>query len=726
MKRLAITLAALSFFGALTTSAQTKTLTLEDVYVNYTYRAKGVNLAWSDNGNTFLSRNGSDIIETDAINGKTSVIASIPVACQGYEWSDDRTKMLLTTDSKRVWRRNTKAQYSVFDIKSGKVYDLAKGFEHNEMMFTKLSPAGDKAAYLYKNNLYIEDVVSGKITPLTKDGGKYIVNGTTDWVYEEELELSDGFRWSPDGKYIAFWQFDTEGTGEFSMINNLDSNYSQVITLPYPKVGEQNSAVKVGRVNVETGEIRWFDVPGDPRNNYLARMDFLPGSNTVMIQQLNRLQNTNTVWYGNVETMGLEKVYEDHDDAFLNVYQVRWIDNGANFLWTSEKDGWRHIYKVSRDCKSEILITRGDFDVISVAGMDTKGGWLYYYATDPDDAVHQYLYRSRLDGKKATERVTPVGNEGVHRYQISANCKYAIHSWSNANTPSTYELISLPDHKTVRILEDNADYKAQMAQLGFPAKEYVKVDTGDIVLDAWILKPKGFDPSKKYPVIFHVYGEPASSTVTDSWSGDQWSRVLNENGYVVMSVDPRGTNNPRGREWRKSIYRQVGILAISDHAKAVRKLEQMFSWIDADRIGIWGWSGGGASTANLMFKYPDVYKTGIAVAGVYNQLLYDNVYQERYMGLPSENVEGFRYGSPINSAAGLQGNLMIIHGTGDDNVHYQNADQLIDELVRLGKPFSMMAYPMRTHGISERPGTTIHLYRTMLDYWLKNLPAGAR
>lgn len=712
-------------------------LTLEDIYAKGTFRMRGVpQPTWMEDGRSYSAMTGEGLVRIDAATLAETVVvpmsafipegADRPVRAEDYTWSEDKTKLVVYTNSRRVWRRNTRGDYWLLDIAAGTIRQLGQGLEPSRMMYGKLSPKGDKFAYVYYNNLYVEDIATGERRQLTRDGSEVIVNGNFDWVYEEELSCYDGWRWSPDGKKIAFWRSDTEGTGTFLMIDNIDSLYSFTIPLPYPKAGTTNSAVKVGVVDVETAETGWFPVPGDPRENYIARMEFVPGTEEVMIQQLNRLQNTNTVYYGNVNTLELNSFYQDHDDAFLDIHDnIVWLDGNKYFTWTSEKDGWRHLYRVSRDGKKETLITKGEFDVIRILQIDTKGGYVYYMAS-PESAVEQYLYRSRLDGKKAAERVTPMGFNGTYSYNISPGAKYALCSYSNCATPRVYEMVSLPDHKVIRTLEDNEALKAVYASYGFRTREYFQVDIGEVVLDGWMIKPRDFDPAKKYPVIFNIYGEPASSTVQNSWSGDYWNQLLAQNGYIVMSIDPRGTNNPKGREWRKSIYGKVGILAMADHAKAVRLAEEMFPFMDPERIGVWGWSGGGSSTAHLMFKYPDIYSTGIAVAGVYSQYLYDSIYQERYMGLPSTNPDGFREGSPINHAAGLKGDLLLIHGTGDDNVHYQSLEMLVNELVKQDKQFSMMAYPMRTHGISERENTTMHLYRTMLRFWLEHLPAGGR
>ena len=728
--------AAVLLTAALSLQAQPE-LTLEDIYVKGTFRARGVpQPTWMEDGRSYSALTEKGLVRVDAATLAETVIVpqaafvpegtARPLRVEDYTWSEDRTKLVIYTNSRRVWRRNTRGDYWLLDVAAGTVRQLGKGLEPSRMMYGKLSPAGDRFAYVYYNNLYVEDVATGERRQLTFDGGDVMVNGHFDWVYEEELSCYDGWRWSPDGKKIAYWHSDTGGTGTFLMIDNIDSLYSFTIPLPYPKAGTTNSAVKVGVVDVETARTGWFPVPGDPRENYIARMEFVPGTDEVMIQQLNRLQNTNTVYYGNVNTLELTPFYEDHDEAFLNVHDnIVWLDGNKYFTWTSEKDGWRHLYRVTRDGKKETLLTKGDFDVINVLRIDPKGGYVYYMAS-PESAVEQYLYRSRLDGKGAAERVTPRGFTGTYSYNISPGAKYALCSFSNHETPRVYEMVSLPDHKTVRRLEDNAALKAVYDSYGFRTREYFQVDIGEAVLDGWMIKPRDFDPSKKYPVIFHIYGEPASSTVQDSWSGDYWNQLLAQQGYIVASIDPRGTNNPKGREWRKCIYGKVGILAMADHAKAVRLAEEMFPFMDPERVGVWGWSGGGSSTAHLMFEHPDIYAVGIAVAGVYSQRLYDSIYQERYMGLPSTNPDGYREGSPITHAAGLQGDLLLIHGTGDDNVHYQSLEMLVNELVKQGKMFSMMSYPMRTHGISERENTTMHLYRTMLKYWLEHLPAGGR
>jgi dipeptidyl-peptidase-4 len=369
------------------------------------------------------------------------------------------------------------------------------------------------------------------------------------------------------------------------------------------------------------------------------------------------------------------------------------------------------------------LITRGNFDVVNINCIDPIGGFVYYIAS-PDNYTQRYLYRSRLDGSGDAERVSPQGMAGQHSYQIAADAKYAIHSFENATTPRRISLIDLGTHKELKLLEDNAELKEKMKALGLRDKEFIKVDIGDMVLDAWMIKPANFDPHKKYPMLVHVYGEPAGSTVQDNWgTGDNlWHQYLsNQLDYIVVSIDNRGTRVPRGRDFRKCIYRQIGLLAADDQAKAAKKLLQTYSFLDEKRVGIWGWSGGGQMTLHCMFRHADTYKTGIAVSFVALQSLYDNIYQERYMGLPNDNVTGYREGSPLTHAGKLEGNLMIIHGTGDDNVHYQNFEMLVNELVKNNKLFTMLSYPMRDHSISQGKNTTLHMRRSMEKFWKDNL-----
>jgi dipeptidyl-peptidase-4 len=547
-------------------------------------------------------------------------------------------------------------------------------------------------------------------------------------VYEEELGVRDGFRWSPDGTQLAFWQFDSTGVGAFSLINDTDALYPSISRIPYPKAGTTNSAARIGVVSVEGGEIRWMRTPGEPRETYLARIDWVD-RNTVAIQQLNRLQNRDDLLLADARSGEVRRAVRDESTTWVNVVNdVRWLDKGQAFLWVSERDGWRHVFRVSRDGTDTTLITRFDADVIQLEGLDEAQGWLYFLAS-PGHAEQQFLYRSKLDGTGVPEQVTPANQPGTHAYQMSPTGRFALHTYSRFDRPSMIDLIEVSGHRSLRTLTNNSALETKLAPLLESPVEFFTIDIGTgVTLDGWMLKPSHFDAALHYPTIVYVYGEPASQTVVDRWGGDRmlFHRALADAGYIVLSVDNRGTPAPKGAAWRKVVYGTVGDLSSKDQAAAVRALAARYTFIDLQRIGVWGWSGGGSNTLNAMFRFPDVFRVGVSVAPVPDQRLYDTIYQERYMGLPQDNAEGYRVGSPINFAEGLQGKLLIVHGSGDDNVHYQGTERLVNRLVELGKPFDLMVYPNRTHGLVEGAGTTAHVHHLIARYFLEHLPAGGR
>ena len=648
------------------------------------------------------------------------------IGVRSFQMSADNDKVLIYTNTRRVWRYDTRGDYWVLNRKNGELYQLGKGLETSSLMFAKFSPDGQKVAYVSKNNIYVEDLQKKAYKAVTTDGCDTIVNGTFDWVYEEEFDCRDGFRWSGDGQYIAYWQSNTSGTGWFDIINNVDSLYPTLEHFPYPKAGTTNSGVKIGYVSTDGGTTTWLPIPGDERNHYLPRMEFIPHTNQLFIQQMNREQNTNNVWTSTIGKEDLKVILEETDKAWVETNDnVKWLKGNKFFTWMSERDGWRHLYRVSADGKQMSLITKGEFDVIAEVGMDEKNGYVYFIAS-PDNATQRYLYRAKLFGNGKCELMSDANQIGQHQYNMSPTCTWAVHTFSNAKTLPMSEMLSFPTGKSVRVLADNSEEQKKWDSFGLQQKEFVKVKSGELMLDAWMIKPVDFDPNKKYPVIIDVYGEPANSTVQDVWSGSMWHQYLANLGYIVVSIENRGAAAPRGREWRKCIYGEVGTFASQDQSQGILDMAKQFPFIDTERIGITGWSGGGSQTLNCMFRYPDVFKTGIAVAFVADQKLYDTIYQERYMNTPQNNPDGYRKGSPISYANGLQGNLLLIHGTGDDNVHYQNCERLVNELVKAGKTFYQVSYPMRTHGISEGEGTTYHLRKTMADFWQKYLPAGAR
>lgn len=681
-------------------------------------------------------KDAKDVVRHDARTGGSEVVVSAarlvppggakPLALDGYEWSADRSLLLVFTNSQRVWRQNTRGDYWVLDVTRGALRKLGGDAKPATLMFAKFSPDGRRVAYVRENDLYVEHLSGDRVTRLTTDGSPTLINGTFDWVYEEELGLRDGFRWSPDGRSIAYWQLDASGVGVFHLINNTDTLYPTLTPIPYPKVGTTNSAARIGIVPSDGGDTRWLDLPGDARNHYLARMEWAAGSDEVVVQRLNRKQNANEVILADGATGRTRVVHTERDEAWLDVVNdLHWLGGGQAFTWTSERDGWRRLYVVPRAGGEGRPVTRGALDVVSVQRVDEAGGWVYYTAS-PDNATQRYLFRARIDGSGTAERLTPADQPGTHAYTIAPGATWAFHTWSSFGVPPVTELVSLPDHRARRVLAPNDRARANVAALRRTPVEFFRVDIGEgVVLDGWLMKPPDFDPSKKYPLLFHVYGEPAGQTVLDAWGGRNylWHVMLTQQGYLVASVDNRGTPAPRGRAWRKVVYGQIGILASKEQAASARELLKR-PYVDAARVGVWGWSGGGSMTLNLMFRSPDLYRTGMSVAPVPDQRFYDTIYQERYMGLPDENAENYRLGSPITFADRLAGHLLVVHGTGDDNVHYQGAERLENALIKAEKPFTFMPYPNRSHAISEGEGTSRHLYELLTRYLREHLRPG--
>jgi dipeptidyl-peptidase-4 len=679
---------------------------------------------------------GRDLVRHAPASGRREIVVPAsafipegkaePLKVEAFELSADESKLLLFTGSQRVWRRNTRGDYWVLDLSTRSLRRLGGEAAPATLMFAKFSPDASRVAYVRENNLYVQDLRRLRITALTTDGSPTRINGTADWVNEEELDIRDGFRWSPDGRSIAFWQFDTSGVRQFQLLDNTAGSYPKITSFPYPKVGETNSATRLGVVAATGGRVRWLRIPGDPREHYLPHVEWTPDGN-LLLQQFNRLQSTNLVMVANPRTGGTRVVLRETDSAWVdNLNPFRLLNPADGFVWPSERDGWRHAYRAGMDGKSFARITGGDFDVIAIEAQDNSGGWLYY-ASSPDNPTQRYLYRTRLAGGPA-ERLSPAGQPGWHTYDISPDCHWAVHTWSTFTTPPVVELVSLPDHKVMRVLAGNRKLREKLSALKRPATGFLKLDIGEgVSFDAWCIRPPALDPEGKYPLLIHVYGEPAGQTVKDSWGGARglWHWMLAQQGYLVASVDNRGTATPRGRDWRRSVHRQIGILATHDQAAAVRALLQRWPEADAGRVGVWGWSGGGSMSLNAIFRYPDLYSTAIAVAPNANQLLYDTIYQERYMGLPGDNAEGYRDGSPLTHAQHLRGNLLLVHGTGDDNGHYQGTETLMNELIARNKPFAVMPYPNRSHSISEGTNTVRHFYGTLTRFLNEHLPAGA-
>jgi dipeptidyl-peptidase-4 len=698
---------------------------------------------WTADGNAYLSTAQESILRTDVVTGQETTLiskeqltptgASKTLTVANFAFSRDSSNVLIFTNTARVWRYNSRGDYYLLNRKNSQLRQVGKNQPSQSLLYAKLSPDGTKIAYVSKNNLFVEEVATGEITQLTTDGTRKRINGTFDWAYEEEFGCRDGFRWSPDSKQIAYWQVDASTIRDYLMLNTTDSVYSRIVPVEYPKVGESPSPVRIGVVSAFGGATRWLSIPGDPQQHYLVRMEWFPNSNDLIIEQLTRKQNQSIVFVGQSADGSVLPVHQENSDTWIDTKESwnrgnpvgwEWLEGGKSFIWVSEKDGWRHLYQLSRDGKKEILLTPGSYDIASISYIDERNHTIYFIAS-PDNPTQRYLYRTKMDGKGKLERVSPANEVGTHAYDISPNGRFAMHSFNSHLIPMTTSWIRLSDNQVVRTSPRPASTNQTPRNV-----EFFKVTTSDgITLDGWLRKPTNFDSTKRYPVVFFVYGEPANTTTNDVFSAGNnalFDGDMAKTGYCYVALDNRGTPTLKGAAWRKAIYRQIGRVNIRDQAMGAKKLFEQRAYLDTSRVAVWGWSGGGSTTLQLLFQYPEIYKTGIAIAAVGNQLFYDNIYQERYMGLPQENRQDFVAGSPITYAKNLRGNLLYIHGTGDDNVHYSNAEVLINELIKHNKQFQVMPYPNRTHGISEGEGTTRHLHTLYTRYLLEHCPPGPR
>ncbi|WP_443947191.1 S9 family peptidase [Pedobacter sp. AW1-32] len=708
---------------------------LLSVYQNV--NAQGIN--WNTEGSGYYQISGGEIVLVTLPKNERKTIVSRAlltpsgksgaIAVRSFQFSADGSKALIYTNSKKVWRYDTRGDYWLADLVANKIVQIGKDKPESSLMFAKISPDGTKVAYVSKHNLYVENVDGTNTKALTTDGSDRLINGTFDWVYEEEFDCRDGFRWSPDSKSIAYWQIDARKIKNFLMINNTDSIYPFTIPVEYPKVGENPSACKVGVVDVANADTKWLDVPGDQIQHYIPRMQWIPGSNEIILQQLNRQQNENIIFVCNALNGSAKAVYTETAKAWIDAEnEWKWLADNKEFTIVSDKDGWDHLYRISRDGKKQTLITKGNYDVIDVKLIDEKNNYVYFIAS-PNNATQRYLFKTKLDGKGKLEQVTPSILPGTHNYDISPNAAFARHTYNSSVVRPISEWMNFESGNPFTM---DGSITMQLSKQQAPKNkvEFFKVTTEDgTELDGWMKKPDNFNPSKKYPVVFYVYGEPASATASDTYGAGMnrlYAGDMAQDGYIYISMDNRGAPVPKGSVWRKSIYKNIGVINIRDQAMAAKKLLATYPFMDKDRVAVWGWSGGGSSTLNLLFQYPEIYKTGIAIAAVGNQLTYDNIYQERYMGTPFPSKDAYIKGSPITHAKNLQGNLLYIHGTGDDNVHYQNAEMLINELIKNKKVFQLMSYPNRTHSISEGDGTSEHLSLTFTKFLRENCPPGAK
>ncbi len=706
-------------------AAQEAQLSNETIWGSNAFASQLVAITWAPDGEHFThvrqEAGGTDLISVNARTGAEDVLVrgfdlvppgeSEPIAIEGYSFSSDRSKLLIFTNSTRVWRQNTKGEYFVWDFNRRQLTPAStrSGYQ----TFAKLSHVGTQVAFVRDNNIFVTNLRTGEERALADDGAEDIINGTSDWVYEEELGLRDAFRWSPDGSKIAFWRFDQSPIETFYMIDET-TLYPTLIPLRYPKAGAVNSTVQIGITDVAGGNTRWVDI-GENSDIYIAGMDFVDDAE-IWLTRLNRHQNRLELLLADAVTGASHVIFTDTDEAWVDANEPVWIGGGSQIVFQSERDGFNHLYLFDRSGQPVRQLTSGDWEVTAFHGIDEDRG-AAYVTTTRDGSLGRTTYRVGLDDG-GLEQITQ--EDGTHRVQFGPTFSLFVDTYSRVGVPSVQTLYDA-DGGLVRTLSDNAELMGTMAELDLAPPEFITVPAADGTdLNASIIKSRDFDPTQKYPVLMYVYGGPGSQTVNDAWGGTRylWHQSLAQQGYLVVSVDNRGTG-ARGREFKKQTYMNLGQLESDDQIAAAQFLATL-PYVDGDRIGIWGWSYGGYMSSLTLFRGADVFKAAIAVAPVTDWRLYDTIYTERFMRTPQENSHGYTSGSPNTHAAKLKGNFLLIHGTGDDNVHAQNTTQLVHALQEAGKQFDMRLYPNKTHSIAGG-GTRVNLYNYMTSWLDENL-----
>ncbi len=630
------------------------------------------------------------------------------------DWLDDSSGYVVM-ETPAGSRRGVAVQYDVAD---GKRTVLNRRTDQRRGRPENRSPDGERVLYSHQGNLHVHDLKTNQRTALTK-------NQRTESIHYNPV------LWSPDGKRIAFVQSDSSRVRRRAMLSPGDPSYPQVRFDQFARVGEAITELQVGVVDAGGGETKWL-IPASREGHYLGQVHWAGNSQELLVEKLSRFRNEREFLLADVRTGKLKRIFHETDPAWVVAsYRknsgLEWIRDDKAFLVLSEKDGWRRAYVYSRSGKEQAILTPPGVDIIARSVVDETRGWFYYYAS-PGNATQKYLYRTRLDGTGKPERMTPQDQPGTHDYKFSPDAQWAVHTYSRFDTPPITELVKLADHSVLRILEDNQALQKKMKTSGAPPTEFLQLKIDDVTVDAWLLKPTDFDPSKKYPLFVYVYGEPHAQTVLDRWgtSHVDFHRMVAELGYLVLSIDNRGTPAPKGAAWRRAVFGSLGPLSTKEQAAAVKELGRQYSYVDLSRVGVWGWSGGGSNTLNALFREPDVFHVGIAVAPKPQPHLYNASFQEIYMETRETNSDGYRRAAAINFAEGLKGDLLIVHGTGETNTHIQITEGLVDRLIELGKQFDYMAYPNRDHDIRAGRGTTVHLRMLMVRYLLEHLPAGGR
>jgi dipeptidyl-peptidase-4 len=671
---------------------------------------------------------GSEIIRVDAATGRATVLVDAaalrdeqgePIEVEELSLSTDGKKALLFHNSVRVWRRNTRGVYHVVDLATKRVTPLSRA--PGLQMFATFSPDGRQVAFVRNNNLVITDLATGQERALTQDGSEVIINGTTDWVYEEEFDLRNAFRWSPDSRRIAFWRFDQSNIPIYPMLDD-STLYPAILGVRYPKVGAPNSSVRIGVVTVATGETKWMDLGSDTSSatgGYTPLVDWV-GSDSVTIQRLPRLQNRIDLLMASATTGGTRLVLSERSPTWLEVDDAapKWVAGDSMFLWPSDRSGWRRYYLYRRDGTLVRPVTRDSMDASELTGVDDRRGLVYVTQAAPTPMERQlYVYSFRTPS--AGSRVTR--DPGTHRTTIAPGGNYFADTYTTASRAPVATIARLDSPTQARVLQGNTELQANLSSLAVRVPRFFQIPTPDgTKLNALRIVPPNFDSTRKYPVLMYVYGGPGSQTVTDDYGGSQylWHQLLAQKGFVVVSVDNRGTGG-RGAAFRQVVYLKLGQHESRDQMDAARWLARQ-PWVDSTRIGIWGWSYGGYLAALTAFRGGPLFRAAISVAPVTDWRLYDNVYTERYMRLPSDNPAGYREGSPQLHVQGLTARYLLVHGTGDDNVHPQNTIQLASRLIAAGKVFQMMLYPNRTHSL-DGDSTRAQLFSTLTRFVMEDL-----
>lgn len=702
-------------------------LTVEKIWKDYEFYGSGVSgfrsmkdgeyysrFALKDGKKSIIKYSFADMNKPGEIvlDGAQLVFNGKVLKVDDYEFNEDESKLLLTVNQQQRYRRSFYAEYYLYDFTTKVLAPL--DLDRSPQTLASYSPDGKKVAYIFKNNIYVKDLASGKVKAITKDGlENNIINGTTDWVYEEEFAYTHAYEWSPNSEYLAYLRFDESKVKEFTMMY-FEELYPEPYTFKYPKTGEDNSKVSLKLAKVKNGKTKSIDL-GD--YEYIPRIKFSNKENKLMALTLNRHQNHLKYHWIDIldKKMSAHVIYEEKDAAYVEIDDnLYFLKDGKHFIRTSEKDGYTHLYKIGIDGSSQ-QITKGNWDVISFEGINEIDNTIFYTSAE-EGAIYSTLYSIHLDGSNKT-KISP--KNGTNSPTFSTGMKYFVNRWSDINTPQEYTLHKA-DGTLIETLEDNEFLKFYLEELDFQEKKFITIKGAVEDLNAWILLPPDFDSTKQYPVYFNIYGGPGSNMVKDAYNGGDgaYHQLLAKNGYIVMSVDPRGTMY-RGAKFKKSTYLQLGKLETEDMI-AVAKNIKKWNFVDPDRIGIMGWSYGGYMSSLAITKGADDFKMAIAVAPVTNWRYYDNIYTERFMRTPQENPAGYDDNSPIFHVDKLKGKYLMIHGSGDDNVHVQNAMEMITALVKADKDFDVFIYPNKNHGIYGG-NTRNHLFRMMFEYTLKNL-----